>query len=383
LITNFGKNILAKYLVGQTSSYASFIAIGVGPRPIPVGINFPDFSNQESLDFEVLRTPITSRGFVYDRDNKPQIVFLAELPTDQRYLISEVGIYSGRSNPSAGNLDSRSLYSFGSEENWEYHTENASSSIPTRIEPFLDQPGPEILIEDVVFRTNNNNVAFSQPLRSARFEAPRVLDRSMMVRGDMSFLEVSNGRLQIAQQEGNYFGSHIHQNGISINLDQNSLEDELRIAFSVINRSIAEQEVDRPIRSVRLLVEFASADIDNPSSFAKMEVVLNATDSNVDFSVNRYFVVKKKLEDLVLSPNFTWSSVSSVRVYATVIDDVTSLPSDKFYVCLDGIRFENTTIKNPLYGLSGYTVLKTFAGQPIIKESNTSNSVEFRFGLDL
>ena len=34
MITNSGKNILAKYLVGQTTSYASHIAIGCGTKPV-------------------------------------------------------------------------------------------------------------------------------------------------------------------------------------------------------------------------------------------------------------------------------------------------------------------------------------------------------------
>lgn len=34
MITNVGKNLLAKYLVGQTQSYASHIAVGCGPAPI-------------------------------------------------------------------------------------------------------------------------------------------------------------------------------------------------------------------------------------------------------------------------------------------------------------------------------------------------------------
>jgi hypothetical protein len=38
MITNIGKNLLAKYLVGQTPSYASHIAVGCGTNP-RVGCN--------------------------------------------------------------------------------------------------------------------------------------------------------------------------------------------------------------------------------------------------------------------------------------------------------------------------------------------------------
>jgi len=38
---------------------------------------------------------------------------------------------------------------------------------------------------------------------------------------------------------------------------------------------------------------------------------------------------------------------------------------------------------NPLYGLVGYTVAKTTGGLPIIKETNTSSLLEFRFAMDV
>jgi hypothetical protein len=49
------------------------------------------------------------------------------------------------------------------------------------------------------------------------------------------------------------------------------------------------------------------------------------------------------------------------------------------------LRFENTSIKNPLYGLTGYSVVRTETadGLPIIKGSNTKSLVEFRFDLSV
>jgi hypothetical protein len=200
------------------------------------------------------------------------------------------------------------------------------------------------------------------------------------MRGDLSFLELENGSLKIAEEPGEYFGSHIHYNGISLNLDENSAEDELRLAFSVLSKDDVQlQSVDE----VRLLVEFVNADIERPTSFARMEIVLNQSDPEVNFTANRYFVVKRKLGDLVRSPSFTWRTVNSARIYATVLQNGQSTPSDNFYIGLDGLRFENTTIKNPLYGLTGYSIIKTPDGRPVIKESNTSNSIEFRYGLDI
>jgi hypothetical protein len=381
LITNTGKNILAKYLIGQTQSYASYLAVGVGQRPLAVGQSFPSFATKEQLEFEVLRTPITSRGFVYDENGNPNVVFIAELPSEQRYSITEIGIYPGRSNPAAGALDSRMVYSFGESENWEYHTESATLRVEKIVSPLnLDQPSGQIAVEDVVFRTNSNNTIFSAPIRVNLFERPRFLDTTMMLRGDLSFLtpNTNTGSLEVNPLAPSYAGSHIHFNGVSLDFDSNSTEDELRLAFSVLSKEDVQAE---DVQSVRLLVEFVNADVPQPTNFAKFEVVLNESDSEVNFLNNRYFVVKKKFSELARSSNFTWGGINSVRVYATVLEIGSSLPSENFYISLDGLRFENTTIKSPLYGLTGYSVIKTLDGRPIIKESNASTSIEFRFGL--
>jgi hypothetical protein len=381
LITNVGKNILAKYLIGQAPAYASFIAIGVGTKPLAVGEPFPDFSEKEQLEFEVLRMPITSRGFVYDEDGKPNIVFLAEIPGEQRYGITEIGIYPGIANPSAENIDSRIVYTFSEAENWEYHTQNASVGLETIVAPLnLDEASGKIAVTNQVFRTNSNNTIFSAPIRLNVFERPRFLDRTLMIRGDMSFLADTAGALSVFQSAGSYFGSHIHYNGISLDLDQASPEDELRLAFSLLSKEDIQSQT---AQSVRLLIEFANADVDVPTTFARFEVILNQSDPDVNFTANRYFVIKKKISELIKSSNFTWAAVNSVRIYATVLETGLATPSPNFYISLDGLRFENVTTKNPLYGLTGYSVVKTLNGNPVIKESNTSNSIEFRFGLDI
>ena len=87
MITNVGKNILAKYLVGQTTSYASHIAIGCGKKPVASDYPFSPsellaMKNKESLEFEMIRMPIISRGFV-DEDGLSKVVLTAELPTQE------------------------------------------------------------------------------------------------------------------------------------------------------------------------------------------------------------------------------------------------------------------------------------------------------------
>jgi hypothetical protein len=72
MITNTGKDIVAKYLLGQASAYASHIAIGCGKKPLPSSESLElyqgEFAFKKSLDFEMFRIPIISRGYVTEFD---------------------------------------------------------------------------------------------------------------------------------------------------------------------------------------------------------------------------------------------------------------------------------------------------------------------------
>lgn len=92
MITNTGKDILAKYLIGQAPAYASYIAVGCGATPIVTDGPLGDYSGKKELDFEMFRVPIISRGYV-NEDGISKIVFTGELPTEERYEITEVGVF--------------------------------------------------------------------------------------------------------------------------------------------------------------------------------------------------------------------------------------------------------------------------------------------------
>ena len=74
-------------------------------------------------------------------------------------------------------------------------------------------------------------------------------------------------------------------------------------------------------------------------------------------------------------------NVSIIKIYSTVINN--GSPSEDFYVGLDAVRFENVSTTNPIYGLTGYTVLKNTNAETIIKAANTTNYIEFRFAMDV
>jgi hypothetical protein len=381
VITDTGKTLIGKYMLGQAPAYASYIAVGCGPTPLDTTDTAGDFSEKESLDFEMFRIPISSRGFV-NEDGINKIVLTAELPTEERYEITEVGIYSAGSNPSAGAYDSKNIFAFTNTENWQYHTESSAVGIPIISSP-LDDPEDDNVIatSESVFQSNADNSIFYKPSRVNRYERSRFLNNTIFIKGDDSDLIVSEDS---GPTEDHFViepgSNHIHLTGASVDFTKNSPIDELRLAFSLINKN--GDSISIP-DTVRILVDFASTDAEG-GEFARFEVEINhGTSGNPelieDFSSNRYFVVSKQLQELYTSSSFTWDAVTVVKIYACVIDG--GAPSGDYYVALDAMRLENVATINPLYGLTGYAVIKTDEAETIIKSPNTSNYLEFRFSI--
>jgi hypothetical protein len=391
MITNIGKNLLAKYLVGQTQSYASHIAVGCGASPLASDGNFGDYSLKNSLDFEMFRVPIISRGFVKE-NGIDKVVLTAELPTEERYEITEIGIFSAASNPVAGSFDSRSVYSFTDTDNWLYQPFGSPAiAIPPKPGP-LDEVDDNGIINVFVpgtsqrynvFTTNADNRIFTNPIRVARNERCRFLNNIIvMVGNDSTLTRNVSGKLDIG------LGSkYIRLNETTVDFTKNSPLDELRLAFSVINKVPGTDLVPASVPdNVKIILEFSYTGSDTPQEYARFEVDIDDLGYTAgtslderDLSTNRYLIVKKALKDLNKTDNFDWREVTVAKIYSCVSE--AGVPSDQFYVCLDGLRLENITSTNSLYGLTGYSVIRTVGSKPIVKAPNTTNYIEFRFSL--
>lgn len=492
MITNTGKSIMAKYLVGQSPAYASYVAIGCGAKPLKglefaivnrskvatvatlksvnhglsigqvvdvtglgsqfdgtftitsvdtdefsyttetgsvsvlsqdtlVGYAYPNFKNKTRLDFETVRVPIISRGYVTEelptedefgnKEKVSKIVLTAELPTADRYEISEIGVFSAQANPLASNSDSRTLYSFSTNEGWAYHSADSANatSIPNITKKLDNGNSTNDIVDEAitvngsvqtVFQSAASNSIFLSDYRTKRFEQPRFLDNTIFMSGKSSKIDVdSSGRFSVDPEwvdgSENLKSNHIHLTNARLNFDNNAVTDELKLAFSVVSRDEDSELNDIP-KNVRILVEFSSTDAYNEGQYARFEVDLyditvttlpdNLRNTVVaDLSKNRYFAITKKIEDLAKSSGFSWEVVKNVRVYVSVSEDDGD-PTDKYFVCLDGLRFENVSTINPLYGMVGYTVVNNNENsQPrtIIKSPNSNNYVEFRFAVDV
>jgi hypothetical protein len=414
MITKTGKGIIAKYLLGQTQSYASYIALGCGPIPShkkevdifeiqisnnlatvltyaphnfsvgqvvkitntitgingtysivqigytePNNTNLPDYpsfsflinqqstslwqssgltnraiasvnidySDAKSLSFEMFRIPIIGRSSKTDEDGITTISLLAELPSQNIYNISELGIFPGSSNPSAGSQSSKMIFSFNQTENWEYHQtgNDPSETVLLPITTLLDSVTSNTIDDSFtvggisgvskVFATTINNPMFSNADRITRYETLRNANTAILMRGDSNTSSPS---------------AHIHLNDLDLSYLAGTSEDnnEFRLAFSIINKVGAANGnknifVSQPGKAV-VNVEFATGETaigNTQSESATFTTTIDLNGTN-NFSKNRYYVVSSKLSSLVKNtPTFSWNNVKfakvSVEVYGT------------------------------------------------------------------
>jgi len=369
MITNTGKNIIGKYLLGQAPAYASYIAVGCGPQPLETADPYGDYSTKENLDFEMFRVPISSRGFVTE-NNVTKLVLTAELPTEERYEISEIGIFSAGTNPSAGASDSKTIFAFTQGENWQYYSTTSTVAIDTETSQLDSGDDNVIDVADPVFQTNADNPTFFKTGRTEIFERCRFFNNTILMKGNSSTLNASSTSGFAIVAGSNYIG--LTGVGTAVDFTRNSPVDELRLAFSVVNRD-GDSGVS-PDR-VKILIEFSAPG----SQFARFKVDAIDGAAGFNFDENRYYVVSQELQELAKTNGFTWDAVNIIRIYSSVL--VSGSVSSDYYVALDALRLENTSSNNPLYGMTGYTVVKNTDGETIIKPPNTSNYVEFRFSI--
>lgn len=385
MITNTGKDIIAKYLLGQAPGYASYIAVGCGPRPLAPYVSGakPDYSEKTELDFEMFRVPVSSKGMV-NEDGIRKIVLTAELPTEERYEITEVGIYSAGLNQLLGSTDSRNILSFAQLEDWKI---NGSDTLQFVAEPLEDPLIPNIIkdfftidsqsLELDIFQTNADNPIFNNESRYDKNERSRFLNNMIIMRGDSSTFTGNTGALV---PDDNF----IQLSGVSANFSKNSASDELKLAFSILNKDGTDGDIGTTKMAATVLVEFSASTING--AYARFEARVDHVNDNSsnDFDINRYFVISKKLSELNITSGFPWKSVDTIKVYAQTLTGVSTPDTitDNYYIALDALRLENKTFLNPLYGLTGYTVIRNVDQLPIIKNPNTTNYIEFRFALD-
>ena len=465
MITNKGKQIVTKYLLGQAPSYASHIAIGCGATPVLENVNMNLDPEADSLEFEMLRVPVTSRGLVndiftkqistidrviggettletledhgmkigqeftlafpegtdgeanfqqeangrfvvknitattvtyddpvrVDADSWPlpaasgeeelgyavfskeRIIFKAELPSDQRYQITELALYPAVNNVAAAQYDSKVIASFSASEGWQWNNGTSIEVIPSKVA--IEDDFNTILYSltgPICFVAASNPVFESEP-RKERYEPPRFKNQFVLLSGDSVELDSSFDPVGA--------NAYLETSNIGLDLSKNSPDDYIRLAFSLVSASLA-PDPGAPATTTRIKLQLinsltASA-ISPPAATAEIELGW----SDFGSGNNRYEVVDLQLKDFIRDAGFSWSNINLIRIYGCVLDSAGD-PTNAYYIAFDGLRLDNVNTENPLYGMTAYTKVKNIREslQPILKLENTSNYIEYRFSL--
>lgn len=532
MITNGGKEIIAKYMLGQTNAYATHLAIGCGAEPLRTTDTPPSLDElllKEYLDFEMTRVPITSKGFVdnskeftitskvvssntatittstpndislgetifiFDagtpyngthivtgidqasneisfflsasnqsgsggslRVVRTSLSLIAELPADNRYEITEIGIWPAANNTVASASDSRNIFNFSG--GWQEH--GISIAEPPTITNFgTGGDINQLVVPQKVFYAPTSNDIFSNVLRKRRKEGPRFLNRSLLMRGDTSRITGNPGSWVATGVNPGETPIHVHLNGVNFNIARNSPSDRLNLAFSLIDKDSTGNQVPN---KVKILMEFFPNEVTTTNGFAKMEILINGQ----DFFANRYKTVNIPISQginqaseitavidtavgdgeeitytteeqhgfevgqlvtitnmtpstynatqaeiiavgptsftieggatatvtqggnalaypnvrLVTANDFSPANIGVCRIFVSV-ENVDGSISTDHYLSFDGFRIENVTTQNPIYKMTGYSIVKNADGFPIIKSQNTNDFIEFRFNL--
>jgi len=378
MITTNGKNIVAKYLLNQAPEFASHIAIGVGGQALPTSSSVTFASDADSLGFEVARVPVLSKGLLKE-NGVEKIVFKAELPIEQRFQITEIGLYPAQNNIVAGNFDSRIISTFSNSEPWSYSNNLNDSGTVLYIGPVpidsvnvgnIEITNPSW--DDFIF-INSNSPIFEYSDRINRGEPPRYLNRSMAVSGSTSVVSgvsASSSLIDISSSASYY----VENNSINLDLGKNLPSDQIKLAFSVV--SVARDGITSLAPdNVKIRLELLNNSGANPP-----KAYVNIAIQDTDIDLMRYQVVTKSLSDFTTTENFSWSAINAIRIYTCIHDD-SNVKTGDHMVFYDGIRFENISSYNPLYSLVAAEYIKTLDENPILKKENSTSYVEYRFGV--
>jgi hypothetical protein len=184
------------------------------------------------------------------------------------------------------------------------------------------------------------------------------------INADNNVLDFASNRYVVSEkrlEDIAYEGDSFSWRDVSVIKVYASATDRIEIASKEIDNGVATltTSVNHNLEIGDLVSIFGSNDVDEFKGYKKV----TATPSDNTFN----FVTTEEDSD------------GEVDVDNAFVDTI----NKNFYVCLDAIRLDNVTTENPLYGLTGYSVVQNAEELTIIKSPNTNNYLEYRFILDV
>ena len=284
-----------------------------------------------------------------------QISLSAEMLDTSNYDISELGIYSLGSNQFSASGESRMLFNFGETEGWEHYEYSTNNVVG------IGSLAPVALpIGSAPQFCKTTDSYWSNSSITLRQEKPRIFDDGLILPGALSSW---NGTTDFDTTS-----DYLVLSAPGIDLSKSSANDEVRLAYSIMNAVATPTAIPTKLY---IRIRFVSS---NGTDTADLDFFEN--ESTVIYG-NRYRVLTVKMSEITATPGFSWSQVTSARVYSA-IENTAGTASDDYAVILDGLRFENTGTENPLYALTGYTVVNNATAKNIVKPSNSNDLINFR-----
>ena len=359
MITNDGKQLIGKFLLGQAPSFSTHIAAGCGPTALLPDQQLSEeeineIKEKKNLDFEVFRVPISAKGFIKE-DGVEKIVFKAEMPTEQQYQITEVAFFPAAENSVAGAFDSKALATFVPTESWVAYSNQSASTINFISDnTSLSNNDGDILPEDIAFFVSSNADVFNEQDRKERQETPRFYNRALAVSGSAAYIDEN---FEIIGEK-----ISLENSTLSFNFSQNLPPDEIKIAFSLLS---TEKTNNVSPDKVRIIFDFINnipgLELSSPKARARIE--LSSEDFEIEESINRYKVITRQLSQFALDDTFSWANINLIRIYVSVIEDIyvpietteivdnvaTVSLADEFYM-YDGQRFNIESVSSDFNG---------------------------------
>lgn len=430
MITDVGRDIIAKYLLGQVPAFATHISLGVGARP---GAQRVHVVTGKKVSDGVATLTSTSHMFKVGDWVSVNINDVSHNGVHRitKTTTSEFSFNLDRTNQAMQAASGVAKLDASKKQNMDFEV----ARIPITSKGYVTENGvtkmafaaemPEkerLLVSEVGLWSaggNTNalgsdskalfNFGFSEPwkwasgdtvqnipFRPILSEGPNAIDDSLVgnvfrCTGDTPLLSNVNRSEKhetprapsavialrgdtstIVSENGRLrvsADSHIVMNVPPMDLSRSGPDDEIKIAFSLVSSP------GYPLgdHKARIVVEFLHSERD-PATNAKMFVEVDSG----DYSSTAYHVVTQRMSEIVRTGDFDWSRVRVVRIYVGV-----SAQAASYYIMLDGLRFENVSSLNPTYGMVGYAVVddnRTYP-KPIYKIADSSNYVEFRMGV--
>jgi len=357
-----------------------------------------DYSGKASLDFEMLRVPIISRGLATE-DGVDMLVLGAEAPTQERLSITELGIYSAGTNNLVRGSQSGVLHTFANYENWELHNTATQAVVdfPTGLSTDYGATiGLSLATPATYFGADR--AIFENAERTSKQERPRMYNSTLVLNGKLSYIQnVDNlTTMAVATGSGNIAAGiedsrHVHLLGQTYAFDENSSSDKIKVAFSILYKKVVPQPDGTSPNSapsyIGIIIEFSSETATENPKYARLKI----NKSSTQLAGSRYFAESVPLSDLEVSSNFAWSAVDTIKIHFSAFGaspyNAANL-SDEYSLALDAISFENVydEEQNTSYGLVAYSTVgstKTIAGVnyivPVEKNVNNSTLIEYKF----